>query len=115
MLVYGREARLSISLEFPTLELDHQLELIEDDAMIVRMAELMEMEEKRSQAMQTLKTHQQQVKKSFDKKARVRIFREGDLVLKWDADREKLGRHSKFDALWSGPYLINSCKQANAF
>ena len=38
MLVYGREARLSISLEFPTLELAHQLELVEDDAMIVRMA-----------------------------------------------------------------------------
>ena len=47
MLVYGREARISILLEFPSLELAHQLELIEDDAMIVRMAELMELEEKR--------------------------------------------------------------------
>ena len=60
--------------------------------------------------MQTLETHQQQVKKSFDRKARVRIFREGDLVLKWDVDRAKPGRHSKFDALWSGPYLIVNCK-----
>ena len=59
MLVYGREERISISLEFPSLELAHKLELIEDDAMIVRMAELMELEEKRSQAMQTLETHQQ--------------------------------------------------------
>lgn len=50
------------------------------------------------------------MKINFDKKARVRIFREGDLVLKWDADREKPGKHSKFDALWSGPYLIFSCK-----
>ena len=47
LLVYGREVRLSISLEFPTMELAHQLELVEDDAMIVRMAELMELEEKR--------------------------------------------------------------------
>ena len=75
----------------------------------------MELEEKRSKAMQTLEIHQQQMKKSFDKKARVRIFREGDLVLKQDADREKLGRHSKFDTLWSGPYLIISCKKDNAF
>ena len=52
---------------------------------------------------------------SFDKKARVRNFKDGDLVLKWDADKEKVGRHSKFDALWSGPYVIASCKQANAF
>lgn len=83
--------------------------------MTVRMAELMELEEKRSKAMQTLEIHQQQMKKNFYKRARVRIFREGDLVLKWDADKEKLGRHSKFDVLWSGPYMIVSCKQANAF
>ena len=43
--------------------------------------------------MQTLEIHQQQVKKSFDRKSGDRIFREGDLVLKWDVDREKLGRH----------------------
>lgn len=55
------------------------------------------------------------MKKNFDKKARVRVFREGDLVLKWDADREKIGRNSNFNPLWSGPYLIGSCKQANAF
>lgn len=59
VLVYGREARIPISLEFPSLELAHQLELIEDDAMLVRMAELMELEEKRSKAMYTLEIHQQ--------------------------------------------------------
>ena len=47
MLVYGREIRILISIEFPSLELSHQLELSEDDAMIVRMVELMEVEEKR--------------------------------------------------------------------
>ena len=99
MLVYGREARLPISLEFPSLELAHQLELIEDDAMTVRMAELMELEEKRGKDMHTLEIHQQQVKKSFDNKARVRIFRDRDVVLKWDVDRAKPGRHSNFDAL----------------
>ena len=65
--------------------------------------------------MQTLEAYQQQMKKRFDKKAKLKTFREGDLVLKWDADREKPRRHSKFDALWSGPYVIVSCKQANAF
>lgn len=49
--VYGREARLPISLEFPAFELAHQLELIEDDAMTVRMEKLMELEEKRKKAM----------------------------------------------------------------
>jgi hypothetical protein len=109
MLVYGREARLPISLEFPSLELAHQLEVLEDNAMIVRLAELMELEEKRNQAAQTFEIHQQQVKKSFDKRATA-IFSEGDLVLKWDAHRAKRGRHSKFDAMWRGPYVITSCK-----
>ena len=48
MLMYGREAWFPISLEFPSLELAHQLELLEDSAMTVRIAELSELEEKRS-------------------------------------------------------------------
>lgn len=59
MLVNGREARIPISLEFPTLELAHQLELIENDAMSIRMTYLMELEEKRNQAAKTLEIHQQ--------------------------------------------------------
>jgi hypothetical protein len=57
VLIYGREARLPISLEFPSLELAHQLELIENDAMTVRMTELMELEEKRDKAIQALEVH----------------------------------------------------------
>jgi hypothetical protein len=59
MLVYGREARLPISLEFSSLELAHQLELLEEDVMIVKLAELVELEEKRNRAMQTMELHQQ--------------------------------------------------------
>ena len=44
MLIYRREARLPKSLEFPSLEIAHQLEILEDDAMTVRMEELMELE-----------------------------------------------------------------------
>ena len=45
----------------------------------------------------------------------VRIFKEGDLVLKWDADRDKPSRQSKFDAMRSGPFIITNYKEANAF
>ena len=65
--------------------------------------------------MQTLDSHQQQVKMNFDRKAEARIVKEGDLVLKWDANRAKLGRPSKFDSIRSGPYVITCCKEANAF
>ena len=70
MLVYGKEARIPISLDFPALELAHQFELIGNDAMSIRMVDLMELEEKRSQEMQTLEIHQQNMKMSFDKKAK---------------------------------------------
>lgn len=65
--------------------------------------------------MQTLEIHQQKVKKSFDRNTKARVFQERDLTLKWDIDRAKLGRHSKFDVIWSEPYIITSCKEANAF
>ena len=65
--------------------------------------------------MHTLEVHQQKIKISFEKKATIRVFKEGDLVLKWDANRAKPSRHSKFDAMWSGPYVITNYKEANAF
>lgn len=83
--------------------------------MIVRMAKLIELEEERKKGISTLDDQQMQVKRSFDKKATTRVFKEGDLVIKWDADREKVGGHSNFDSLWSGPYVISSCKETNGF
>lgn len=59
MLVYGKEAWLPFSLVFSSLELAHQLELIKDDATSIRMVDLMEIEEKRGQDIQTLELYQQ--------------------------------------------------------
>ena len=79
------------------------------------MDQLTKLEETIYQVMHTLEFYQQQVKKSFDKKATTKVFLEGVLVLKWNVDRAKQGRHSMFDTMWSGPYIITSCKEANAF
>lgn len=57
ILVYGREARLPLSLELPSLDLAHQLELLENDALLVRYAELIELEEVREKAKKTLNVH----------------------------------------------------------
>ncbi|KAH9306810.1 hypothetical protein KI387_011214, partial [Taxus chinensis] len=69
------------------LELMKQFELSEFEPMEVRYAELMELEEIREHAVQTIEKDQAVVKRWFDKRARARTFQEGDLVLKWDADR----------------------------
>lgn len=47
MLVYGRESRLPISLDLLALDLAHQLELVENDAMSITIVDFMELEEKR--------------------------------------------------------------------
>lgn len=56
------------------------------------------------------------MKKWFDnRKASLDLFKEGDLVLKWDNDRSKLKKHKKFESLWFEPYLISKCIELNAF
>ncbi|KAH9300703.1 hypothetical protein KI387_012286, partial [Taxus chinensis] len=81
----------------------------------IRMVELIRLEELRNSTMIKLEQHRQTTKKWFDRKARHQAFKIGDLVLKWDANRAKPGCSSKFDALWSGPYIIKSYKEANSF
>ncbi|XP_059076872.1 uncharacterized protein LOC131876102 [Cryptomeria japonica] len=115
MLVYGRKARLTISFELPTLDLANQLDTLEEGPLTVRLAQLFELEETRNDAMSKIEQHQAQMKRSFDKRVSPRNFQEGDIVLKWDTLKSKSGKHSKFDAFWSGPYIISKCKQHNAF
>lgn len=92
MLVYGREARLPLSVEIPALEIVRQLEILEDqEPMAVRYAELMELEEMRDKSMKDMEYHQLQMKRSFDKKSTVKVFKEGDVVLRWDVLKTKLG------------------------
>jgi len=35
--------------------------------------------------------------------------------LKWDALKEKKGNHGKFDALWTGPFIISQIQGNNTF
>ncbi|XP_057853707.2 uncharacterized protein LOC131063789 [Cryptomeria japonica] len=58
MLVYGKEARLPISLELPTLDLVNQLDMIEEEPMTTRLAQLIELEEVRNDAMKKIEHHQ---------------------------------------------------------
>ena len=47
------------------------------------------------------------MKRWFDaQKATPNIFQEGGLVLKWEVERSKVGKHKKFESLWFSPYLI---------
>lgn len=116
VLVYGKQAKLPISTELPSLELADNLMLFEeDDPLGLRYAKLLELEEERRNALRKMEYQQIQTKRVFDKKSRLRSFKEGDLVLKWDVLKSKLGHHNKFDHMWAKPFLITECKEHNAF
>ena len=59
--------------------------------------------------------HQRKVKATFDKKTKKDIFKEGDLVLRWDARREDKAKHGKFDNLWYGPFKVVRVMNNNTF
>ena len=87
-LLYGINAKIPITLEFPALTLVHAIEdEIYSDALDKRIMFLQQLGERRKEVVDTLAAHQQ-VKVFFDKKAKYQEFQIGDLVLLWDKRRE---------------------------
>ena len=69
----------------------------------------MKAEESRSKAKERFKHQQEVVKQWFDKhKAGNKEFEVEDTVLKWDHLHDEKGKHTKFQRLWVGPFLIAS-------
>lgn len=116
VLIYGKETKLPISIEFPSLELVDQLVLFEkDDPLRQRYIKLLELEEERNRAFQKMEYQQLITTRAFDKRAIARIFKEGDLILRWNVLLSRPGHHNKFDHMWAGPFLIVECKEHNAY
>jgi len=55
------------------------------------------------------------MKTLFDRRARERDFKDGDLVLRWDSRRGENEKHGKFNNLWFGPLAIAEVKGNNTF
>jgi hypothetical protein len=55
------------------------------------------------------------MKAVFDKKSKEREFIPRDLVLKWEAKKEYVGKHGKFYHLWFGPFKIVAIEGRNSF
>jgi len=53
------------------------------------------------------------MKSLFDKKSKDRDFHLGDLVLKWEARNEDVGKHGKFDHLWFRPFKLQLLREKN--
>ena len=51
----------------------------------------------------------------FDHKAKDKNFLLGDLVLRWDAQKDDSGKNVKFDHIWYGPFKVASSEGKNSF
>jgi hypothetical protein len=45
----------------------------------------------------------------------VKNFQKGELVLLWNKAKEKSSMHTKFEALWIGPYIITKFLGNNSY
>jgi len=104
-LVYGLEAILPVQCEISSLKLavDVLPGTSEEEA---HFLELIQLDETRHDATLANEAHKKWVKAQFDKNVKPRIFLEGDLVLLYDKESDKLGE-SKFQYLWMGHYIVN--------
>ena len=50
--------------------------------------------------------YRNKIKERFDRTIKENTFSCEDMVLKWDANKEKKDKHGKFDNLWFGPFII---------
>eukprot|EP00253_Pinus_taeda_P002864 PITA_02864 len=113
-LVYGKDAIFPTNLAFPALKF-LQDSKDEPDDFSRRMNQIIKLNENRDEVQYKLKKYHNKMKILFDRRARERDFREGDLVLRWDSRREEKGKHGKFDNLWFGPLSISKVKGNNTF
>eukprot|EP00253_Pinus_taeda_P033930 PITA_33930 len=76
--------------------------------------ELIQLDETRHVAALANEAHKKRVKAQFDKNFKSRVFSEGDLVLLYDQESDKLGA-SKFQSLWMGPYIGKHVLEKRAY
>eukprot|EP00253_Pinus_taeda_P012947 PITA_12947 len=103
-LVYNLEAILPVQCEISSLKLTVDLlpGTSKEEACFL---ELIHLDETHHDEASTNEAHKKRVKAQFDKNVKPRIFSEGDLVLLYDQESDKLGA-GKFKSLWMGPYIV---------
>eukprot|EP00253_Pinus_taeda_P029148 PITA_29148 len=113
-LVYGMEAKFPSSLGIPTIKLLQEIQAEPND-MKRRVNQTIHLQKTREQVYNRARMLQEKLKKMFDKKAKAEDFWVGSKVLRWDSRREDKGKHSKFDFLWRGPYIISAVQGNNTY
>jgi glutamine synthetase adenylyltransferase len=111
-LMYGIEAILPIEFEVQTLRIATEQRLDTLQSLKDRLASLEALNEGRQLATQHVEATQRRRKVAFDKRQKKRTLLPGMWVMVQDA--RKLEFPAKFDALWTGPYVIKEVFSNNS-
>ena len=111
--MYGLEAVLPIQCEISSLKLAINLlpKTSEEEACFL---ELIRLDETRRNAMLANEAHKKSIKVQYDRNFKPRIFLEGDLVLLYDQEVDKIGA-GKFEPLWMGTYIVKRVLEKCAY
>jgi hypothetical protein len=90
-MVYGIDVVLPINLALPVMKL-WQDEKEEPNPLTRRINQLIEVQQHKDVIDEKIQKYQDNMKMLFDRKAKNRNFRPGDLVLRWDARKEDSGK-----------------------
>ena len=112
-LVYGLEATFLIEYEIPSLKLVVELlpEMLPQEK---RLLYLEQLDETHRLATLVIKAQKKWVKSHFNQSVSPRAFSEGDFVLLYDQDNDKLGA-GKFEPMWHGPYIAKHVLQKGVY
>jgi RNAse (barnase) inhibitor barstar len=113
-MVYGTDIVLPINLTLPMMKLWQDLKEETNDV-TRRVNQLIEVQQNRAEVDEKLQKYQNNMKSLFDKNAKYREFLPVELVLKWDARKENVGKHDKFDHICFGPFKITTSEGKNSF
>ena len=87
----------------------------EPDDMQRRIFEMIELQQNREKVDEKEQLYRTKIKSRFDRNSKENTFSVADMVLRWDARKEKKGKHGKFDNIWFGPFLVSKVLENNTF
>ena len=76
---------------------------------------MIELQHHRVEVDERLQKYQDNMKTLFDRKTKDKEFLPGDLVLIWDARKEDLAKHGKFNHIWYGPFRVATSEGKKSF
>ena len=113
-LVYGTDVVFPIQLGIPVMKFFQDCQEEPDDMQRIIYA-MIELQQKREKLEEKAQLYKLKIKERFDRKIKDNTFSVGDMVLRWDARKEKKGKDGKFDNLWFGPFIVSKFLENNTF